>query len=96
MAEENKVESGVVLPPADFTEQLQKEALDRWVLPGVGNGVENAAQQTDYAADQGGNHRQHQRVPDTGKISAGVRLPQLSDVAYQFCKLIHEAPQIAG
>ena len=38
MAEENKVESGVVLPPADFTEQLQKEALDRRILPGVGNG----------------------------------------------------------
>ena len=29
MAEENKVESGVVLPPADFTEQLQKEAQER-------------------------------------------------------------------
>ena len=26
MAEENKVESGVVLPPADFTEQLQKRS----------------------------------------------------------------------
>ena len=51
MAEENKVESGVVLPPADFTEQLQKEALDRRILPGIGNGVENAAQQADETAD---------------------------------------------
>ena len=96
MAEENKVESGVVLPPADFTEQLQKEALDRWVLSGVGNGVENAAQQADHAADQGRDHRQNQRVPDTGKISAGVGFPELSDVGREFCKLIHEAPQIAG
>ena len=31
MAEENKVESGVVLPPADFTEQLQKEAQEMGV-----------------------------------------------------------------
>ena len=31
MAEENKVESGVVLPPADFTGQLQKEAQEMGV-----------------------------------------------------------------
>ena len=31
MAEENRVESGVVLPPADFTEQLQKEAQEMGV-----------------------------------------------------------------
>ena len=31
MAEENKVESGVVLPPADFTEQFQKEAQEMGV-----------------------------------------------------------------
>ena len=31
MAEENKVESGVVLPPVDFTEQLQKEAQEMGV-----------------------------------------------------------------
>ena len=31
MAEENKVESGVVIPPADFTEQLQKEAQEMGV-----------------------------------------------------------------
>ena len=31
MAEENKVESGVVLPPADFTERLQKEAQEMGV-----------------------------------------------------------------
>ena len=96
MAEENKVESGVVLPPADFTEQLQKEALDRRILPGVGNGVENATHQADHAADQGGNHRQHQRVPDAGKVSAGVGFPEPADVGCQLCKLIHEAPQIAG
>ena len=29
MAEENKVESGVVLPPADFTGQLRKKRR-RW------------------------------------------------------------------
>ena len=34
MAEENKVESGVVLPPADFTEQLQKEAQEMGVKIG--------------------------------------------------------------
>ena len=31
MAEENRVESGVVLPPADFTGQLQKEAQEMGV-----------------------------------------------------------------
>ena len=46
MAEENKVESGVVLPPADFTEQLQKDSLEYDGESDSDHGTEGSCDQT--------------------------------------------------
>ena len=70
-------------------DELQKETLDDIVLLGIGNGVQNAAQQADETADQRGGDGQHQRVADAGQVFREIGDPQFRDVAAQRNQTIH-------
>ncbi len=64
------------IDPDQDSDQLEKKALDRGILPGVGDRVQNAADQADDTADHRGRQGQDQRVPDAAEIAAAVpKLP---------------------
>ena len=41
----------------DHADQLEEKPLDDGIALGIGDGVEDAAQQPDHTADDGGHHR---------------------------------------
>ena len=73
------------------SENAIQKALGRVVMIGIGNGIEDTAQKSDQAAGQSRRHSQDQGVLDAGDIGAGIIGPELTDVGYELCKLIHEA-----
>ena len=77
------------IDPDDDADQPQEEALSRGIVLGAGNGVQNTADKTDQAADDGGHQRQDQGVPHAGDIGGAVFAPQFADVGRQLDEFIH-------
>ena len=76
--------------PDHCPDQRQKEPLDGRVVLAVGNGVQNAADESDQAADGGGHQCQNQGIADAGQIVGhAVVRPELGNVGCQLEQFLH-------
>ena len=78
-----------LLPRGNIVYVKSFEALSRGIVRRAGNGVQNTADKTDQAADDGGHQRQDQGVPHAGDIGGAVFAPQFADVGRQLDEFIH-------
>ena len=76
--------------PDHCPDQRQKEPLDGRGVLAVGNGVQNAADESDQAADGGGHQCQNQGIADAGQIVGhAVVRPELGNVGCQLEQFLH-------
>ena len=73
----------------DDPHQLQQKPLGQGIVLRVGDGIQNAAQKADEAANHRGDKGQPQRVPDTAQIHGMIFIPQQNHVLPQLHKFVH-------
>ena len=72
------------IDPDKNPDQLQHQALERGIIFGIGDGVENATDQADHTADSRGGDGKEQGVLHTVEIGGGIGIPQAGNVIAQF------------